>query len=487
MFNRIREFFARSKQYTVMANVVDVWQANRPLADFWDVKRFAEDGYRRNSIIFSCITVKATAFGQPELKGLIEGVDGDEDLPKGHILTGILGSGLLSGYQKTGMPQRGSQSAFMNAASMHLDVGGNVYGFIERNGQGMPLRVKMLSRPDLVRPVPDSNGEVVRYEYGSPPSAQVIQPQDMIHLMANPDPLEPYRGVSPIAVLARMGDLDNYASDYLRAYFLNAGIPAYMAKFKQQTDKPTRERFKEQWQENYSGVHGWHRMAVTDADIEIEKLGSEVNKMDLSSIFGETESRICGTMGVHPILVAAFIGLQRSTMANYEQARRSLYSDTLLPVWTATADRITTDLAAEFGDNVVCKFQLDEVPELQIDQSQKKKEALDGWNASLITRAEARHEWGYQVNAADDVYKVGPGDSFEPAGAIPVAADVTPPTQQKQIAGRTERLRLIAGNEQHDAVSADMARRLKAIADKASPTVKKKYSRRSSLRRTVRT
>jgi HK97 family phage portal protein len=483
MLNRIRDLFAgRSKQTQVIANLIDMWQSNRPLADVWDTKKFAEDGYRRCSLIFACIKIKSIVMAQPELLAWTEDKNGDESqLDPSHLLVNILDRGLVSGYSKVGITPRGSQTNFFRIWSIHLDVAGNAYAVIIRNAQGMPLGLKLLSRPDLVKPVPDSNGDVVEWVYGAEPNLQHIPATEMVHEMGNPDPLDPYRGLSPIAVLARHGDLDNFAADYLRAFFLNAGIPALMAKFKQQTEKPIRDRFKEQWKERYSGIRGWHNLFVTDTDIEIEEIGSKIRTMDLEQVFGQTESRICGVLGVHPILVAAWIGLMRSTMANYQQARQSLYNDTMLPIWTSTADRLTTDLAAEFGENITLRFNLAEVPELQRDKSDEKRLALEAWNSSLITRGEAREIWKMEATAEDDVFKVGSADAFEPAGSI---TNVQAPAQ---IQSRRESLRLIGPGELHSPVLDEQAKLLRQIADAATPGAKKKFSKRSLLPRMRRT
>lgn len=488
MFNRIRELFAgrqqARRQLQVMVNLIDMWQANRPLADLWDVKKFADEGYRRNSLIFACVTLKATSFMGPELVAYQETGDGEmAELPADHMLSVLLAH----------PNRRDSQSAFMRKWSTSLDVAGAAYALKIRSQMGLVVELKIL-RPDCMRAVPDSNGEIVAYEYGEQSTAggysqtdletgkesrgyapQLIPASYIIHEMAHPDPLDPYHGLSPIAVLARMGDLDNYAADYLRSFFLNAGIPSGLLKFKTETTKPERDKVREQWKERY-GLRSWSNtgsggafdLFVTDSDVEYQEIGSKLKMMDLEQVFGETESRICGTFGVHPILVAAWIGLLRSTMANYEQARQSLYGDTLKPVWVSTADRFSVDLASEFGPNLYCEFELGNVPELQRDKTEKKSFALEAWNSGLATKNEARQACGWDPDADGDVYKVSPQDTFEPAAVV---------TERAALPAKTERLALPIPGERHDAARPTDWKQLHAIADKAAPALKKKSSR----------
>lgn len=493
MLNRFREFFARQKQRQVMVNLVDMWAARKPLTDLWDVKKFADEGYRRNSLIFACIALKSTSFMEPELLAYTENQENEEtELPPEHMLS------VLLSHPNT----RDSQSTFFRRWMTHLDVAGNVYTLKLRNNTGMPISWRFL-RPDCTRPIPNSEGEIVAYEYGEQSQAggytqieletgvessgsrpQVIPASEIIHEMGAPDPIDPYRGISPIAVLARMGDLDNYAADYLRSFFLNAGIPSGLLKFKTQVTKPIRDKVREDWKERYSlrsfdktSIGGAFDLFVTDADVEYQEIGSKLKMMDLEQVFGETESRICSTFGVPPILIAAYIGLMRSTMANYEQAIKHFYRATMKPLWVSAADRITIDLAAsEFGANIVCKFDLDDIAELQEDRTKQRQLALEAWNSSLITRNEGRKEFGVDPDPVNgDVYKVSAQDTFE-------AAATTESAPQRTGRGTLTEAQRLWIAERH---ARGDYRQLHQVADNVEPLVKKKSPLRltSSVRR----
>ena len=139
-----------------MVNLLDVWKANRPLAELWNVRRFNEDGYRRNTVVFACIVLKATSFMGPELCAYTETKDGEKmKLPPDHELSKLLFSGFGND----------SQSSFMRSWSTNLDVAGNAYAVKIVNAMGMPIELKIL-RPDCIRPIPDAEGNIISYEYG---------------------------------------------------------------------------------------------------------------------------------------------------------------------------------------------------------------------------------------------------------------------------------------------------------------------------------
>jgi HK97 family phage portal protein len=485
MFNKLREYFARPPRASikVMVDLLDVWQSNRPLADLFDVKKFANEGYRLNSIIYSCIALKAVSFMEPELIAYKYDSHGElTPLDQSHMLMNLLGH----------PNKRDSQSLFFRKWSTHLDVAGNAYAVKIRAGSGMPVALRLL-RPDCTKPIPNAVGEIVAYEYGlqsiggaytqvnletgiesaDAQKPQVIPASEIIHEMAAPDPVNPYRGLSPIAVLSRMGDLDNYTADFLRAFFLNAGVPSGILKFKEKTEKKDRDRVRELWRDRYrlrhgskTGSGGAHDVAVLDVDVEYQEIGSKLKMMDLSQIFGETESRICGVFGVHPILVSSWIGLQRSTMANYEQSIKMFYKSTMKPMWISAADRLTVDLAPDFGPNIICKFDLDCIESLQQDTEKQKNFSLKAWDSGLYTKNEARAECGLQPDVDGDVYKVGVQDTFEPAM-------IAPQNTHAHLLPTETNLRMLP-MVTYASGSVDSWKRIHQIADKGTPALKKK-------------
>src|SRR3990167_9562873 len=158
-----RETLAR--QQRVMVDLLDFWQKNRPLAELWDVKRFVEDGYRRNTIIFSCVTEISTSFAQPPIKCWTENSQGEEvDLPPANLLWLPL--------RKPNPKQ--SQRALMREMSVHLETAGNAYLYKIRSTKGNAVNLRLL-RPDAVKPIPDDNGDVTKYAYGYEPNVQILR------------------------------------------------------------------------------------------------------------------------------------------------------------------------------------------------------------------------------------------------------------------------------------------------------------------------
>src|SRR2546426_152753 len=125
----------------------------------------------------------------------------------------------------------------------------------------MPVRLRVV-RAEVMGISPAANGWVTSCEYGLAPNSQKLAPEDVIHIQCYPDPLQSWYGLSPVAVLASFGDIDNAAASYIRAFFANAGAPSAYLKFKTKVRPEERDRIKTLWHEQYSGEKGWHKIGV---------------------------------------------------------------------------------------------------------------------------------------------------------------------------------------------------------------------------------
>lgn len=405
-----KEFFQALGRNRVAAQtrlLVPMYRVGMELPSTQDFRRFADDGYRKNTLIFSCINEIASSIAEPELRVYREDAKGKKELDSKNPLVEIL--------SKPNRQQ--SQFEWLEELMIHLQVAGNVYIWKSRSRSGRVVELWNL-RPDRVRIIPDAQGGIERFVYSVGEKKENYPAGDIIHLR-RPDPSDDYYGLSPIAVLARYGDLDSNAADMLRSFFLS-GTPTGLIKVKGQMEEDNRRRLKEKWREEYSGLHGWASVAVMDDDADYKAIGSDPKNMDLRNIFTETETRICMTFGVPPIIIGASIGLLRSTYENYESARRSFWRETLKPLYTRIGDKLTHGLVEEFAGsakNAWIDFDLSTVEILQESLEERRKILLDAWEGGLLGRNELRELLGIGLEPlpGPDVFKIKSTEALIPA------------------------------------------------------------------------
>lgn len=120
-----------------------------------------------------------------------------------------------------------------------------------------------------------------------------------------------------------------------------------------------------------------------------------------------SETRICMAFGVPPILVGSRAGLERSTYSNYEQAEKTFYSDTVVPLWAMLQDAITSDFLQREGElRLVARFLLRDIQQLQEDTNALAIRLGGLFQGGLITRNEGRQPLGFSPVKGGDVYRV---------------------------------------------------------------------------------
>ena len=307
---RFSNFFKRTarnifQRNPVMVSVFPSWMKGWASGTEKDLKTYANEGYRKNAIAHSCIRVLADSTSEPEL--VVYSLDADDE----RIMRGAKDP-LVTLLDHPNPEQ--TQYELLREMVIHQYVFGGYYLHKVRSRAGRPVQLWLLN-PTRVKIIPGSDGAIEFYRYGMDGKYVDIPAADVIY-QKFVDPLDDFYPLSPISVMARQGDLDNQAVDYLNAFFLNAGTPAGLLKFKMQVPKEERERVKLQWKDEHSGPGGWHTVDVLDADCEYQTTGTDPQRLELQAIFGHTESRIAATFGVPLIIIGSYLGLMRCLPAD---------------------------------------------------------------------------------------------------------------------------------------------------------------------------
>jgi HK97 family phage portal protein len=404
---------ARTPASQPVARAVPSWVANAPLTPTHDVRTLLDQGYRRNAIAFAAIQQITTSISQ--LPPKVYDRKGDEVEDTMHPLNQIL---------KRPNPEQ-SWRAFCSGAAMNAISVGDAYLHKVRNAMSMPVQMWNL-RADRIHPIVGTKGYVENYAYRIEGiDEQRVPAEDVIRLEYSQDPLDDYRGLSPLAVAARAIDLDNKGLDYLRAFFLNGAAPAGLLRFKEPAEPEERERIRLLWKKLYGQGRGWHEVAVLDAFAEYQELGSRPEKLGMDAIWGATESRICAVLGVPPIMVQVLIGIQNSTYSNYREAVKAFWSETMVPLAGLVSDQLTFGLAYEFGAPGEYEIRLDcgGVEVLQEGLEVRRTGAVTLYQGGVIKLNEARVMSGFDEDGPEaDVYVTGSTDAPD-AGEVNDAVD----------------------------------------------------------------
>ena len=365
-------------------------QEGHPLPKPLNFEALSDRLYRKNAIAYSCIRALARSASEPEFVACTIDAQGVEQIddPFTDPLAKLIAQ-----------PNEEQEAyEFFEQMIIHLQATGNA--FIRKlRSRAKGVASLVLLRPDLISIVPqrDKSGrKVAQYFYEPRPGKkEPIPARDIVH-MKLPDVFDEFWGLSPLYVLLKFGDIDEQATDFMRSYFLNRGVPSGMLVVEGRIQEPDRQELKDQWRTQYNGYRlgdrqGWGGVAVLDKGVRYEQLSSGLKDIRLDPIFNQSETRICMVFGVPPILVGTASGLERSTFSNFAESRRGFWTDTLIPMYTRIVRRLTKKLAQEdFGERRTIKADVSKVAGIQENKEKLRALAVRGWKEGLFTVNEAR-------------------------------------------------------------------------------------------------
>ena len=235
-----------------------------------------------------------------------------------------------------------------------------------------PGRMRMLPGPDgwPAAYVYTVGGTSRRFDLPAPgdPEVAPILALSLFH------PDDDYAGLAPIEAAATALDIHNAASAWNKALLDNAARPSGALVFAGAAlTEPQFDRLKAELEANYQGAANAGRPLLLEGGLDWKPLALSPRDMDFVEAKNAAAREIALAFGVPPLL----LGLPGdSTHANYAEANRALYRQTLIPLAARTAQALAGWLEPAFG-------ALDLEPDLD------RIEALSGERESLWRRVEA--------------------------------------------------------------------------------------------------
>ena len=254
---------------------------------------------------------------------------------------------------------------------MSLCLWGSAFWFLERRG-GVPSEIYW-ARPDRVRVVPHATNYVARFEYRPVDGQEPIRfnPDEAIWFRY-PNPLDEYSGLSPLVAARLAADTQGAAMKQNYALFKQgvsigglvtpaAGVPM---------NQDAAREIKDQLRDRARGAANAHRWLVLTNDAKFTPMTMSPKDAEFVELHKLTLEDVCRPYGVPLDLV----GGQR-TYANYEEAVKAMWTETIIPEAAFLADEITEQLLPMFqrpGDRAdVCGFDHSGVECLQEDEQAK--------------------------------------------------------------------------------------------------------------------
>jgi len=232
--------------------------------------------------------------------------------------------------------------------------------------------------PDMIQPIPSKapgkwlEGYQVTTSDGG---VYTVPPEQFIHFTQF-DPGNPYWGIGDLQAAARTIDTDNEAQDTQKIQLQNRNVPPGVFQFEdtlddaqgKEAERRVREKFLQKSKRGepwvLSGGYKWQSMSPTPQ--EMDYISSRLsNKRDIAAAFG-----------IDPWWLG---DREHSSFNNVQEAKKSLYEDTVIPLLDDVRSTLNLKIAPLYGDDIFITYDISNVPALRDDFGKKTDQAKSLW------------------------------------------------------------------------------------------------------------
>ena len=356
-----------------------------------DYAAFAREGFMQNAVLYRSVRMIAEAAASVPLL-LYRGADEIAEHPLLELLA---------------RPNPASSAPdLLEACYGFLLVSGNAY--LEAVAVGGTIRELHALRPDRMKVIAGPDGWPEAYEYAANgktfriageavPGVRRILHVKLFH------PLSDLYGLSPIEAAASAVDIHNTASRWNKALLDNSARPSGALVYTARDGNLTVEqydRLKAELEQGFQGAAKAGRPLLLEGGLDWKSMSLTPKDMDFIEAKHVAAREIALALGVPPML----LGIPGdNTYSNYQEATRSFWRATVLPLVNRTAKSLSLWLSPAYGvrpsgSDTMAPPHLDLRPDLDaIEALSTEREAL--WSrigaATFLTPDEKRAAVGY--------------------------------------------------------------------------------------------
>jgi len=292
--------------------------------------------YQFNSTLFSVVNFLSSTTAQVDWKLYRKSTTGnksDRQEVTVHPALSIL-------YKPTNFDTR--QDLF-EATQQHVDLTGEGWWVIERMGS-MPTGL-WLARPDRMTVVKSPTEFLLGYKYTQPDGSQrPLAKEDVIQLRM-PNPLDPYRGLSPLSALLLTIDTDTYADLYQKNFFKNGAVPGGIMNITENMSDQEWQKNLQRWNMQHKGVGNANRTAFVENG-KYQVIAPNQVDMQFAELKGFNKDTIREAYGVSKAMLGVVDDVNR---ANNEAQESNYAKYKLTPRLERFKSALNNEYLPQFG------------------------------------------------------------------------------------------------------------------------------------------
>ncbi|MCF6199463.1 MAG: phage portal protein [Hyphomicrobiaceae bacterium] len=375
--NKLSALFEQKQSAT--GALIALQSAGQPVWTPRDYGALAREGFMQNAIVYRCVRMIAESAASVPLR-VHEGAEVLDEHP------------LLSLLQRPNSAQSGSD--LLEDWYGYLMVAGNAYLEAVSNDREV-LELHVL-RPDRMKLVPGEDGWPEFYEYSVAGRQmrfhQAIEGQKPILHMSLFNPLNDHYGMSPLEAAAFSLDIHNAAGGWNKALLDNAARPSGALVYGGKENSLSVEQFdrlKAELESSHQGAMNAGRPMLLEGGLDWKPMGYSPRDMDFIEAKWVAAREIALALGVPPML----LGIPGdNTYSNYQEANRTFWRQTVLPLVNRTSSALCNWLDESAGAELSLKPDLNNIEALSGERDARWQRIA---KADFLTTNEKREALGY--------------------------------------------------------------------------------------------
>ncbi len=409
---QLPNIFSRTKAMPVKQNGVMIMDGNySPLAQK-AVTDIIREGYAENAIVKACVQQIANGAGIVKLELHRINADGSHEVVDKHPILQLL--------ERPNPVQTGA--SFIAEMVTYHRVTGEAF-ILRLPEKGKPAEIYNLD-PRYVQIEKPAEGYIPKaYTYGNGGdkkrySVNALTGASQVKHIRTINPLDPWRGLSPIISCAAHVDIHNCGAKWNAKLLENSAKPSGILEIAGTVGENTLSNLKNYFKRAWQGTDNAGDIAMLTGGAKYVPLSHSPKDMDFKASMLEAAKNIALVYGVPLPLVST----EASTYANLAEAKEALWGDTILPlldeVLSALGDFLLPMYEGDKASQYVLTYNPDSIPAMEAKRTRLYERMVKAVAGGLLTPNEARAEMGF-----DDID--GASDLMVPTSLAPLGGNPT--------------------------------------------------------------
>lgn len=330
-------------------------------------------GYFENATVYACVKLISQSVAQLEPYLIRIRGQNEEELYRHEVLD------LLNRPESN----IASRSKFFEQLTAYLLLSGECFIWKGRNGRSAP-KVLSFIPPHLIRAENDGKS-ITRFVYQGDKSSTTYPPEDIIYIR-DFNPLNPFAGFSRLQAAFSFIDAENKAIAWNAGLLENGARVSGVFTSKEPLTEPQINKLKMAF-EDYQGYLRAGKVPVLPFGLDFKEMGINPKDMDWVEAIKMNTRKICSVFGVPAELLG---DSEAKTYSNYQEARRSFWLETVIPLAKNIYDELNAQLVSEWkNESLRLVFDVDQIDAIQENRREKYSYLNDAWWLSLNEKRQA--------------------------------------------------------------------------------------------------